>query len=91
MPQDLRELLEPLAGAIDELTDRIDTVERQLVEESRSDERLGRLQDVPGVGPLVSLSFVAWVDRAERFSKNRDVGACLGLRAAIAVWCLLPG
>jgi transposase len=82
-PQDLRELLEPLVGAIGELTDRIDTVERRLVEESRSDELLERLQDVPGVGPLVSLSFVAWVDRADRFSKSRDVGACLGLRPSL--------
>jgi transposase len=79
-PRDLRELLEPLVGAIGELTDRIERVERELIEESHSDELLERLQDVPGVGPLVSLSFVAWVDRAERFAKSRDVGACLGLR-----------
>jgi transposase len=79
-PQELRNLLEPLVGAIGELTERIEAAERQLVEESQSDELLGRLQEVPGVGPLVSLSFVAWVDRAERFSKSRDVGPCLGLR-----------
>jgi transposase len=82
-PQDLRELLEPLVGAIGELTDRIETVERQLVEDSQSDELLERLQEVPGVGPLVSLSFVAWVDRAERFTKSRDAGACLGLRPSL--------
>jgi hypothetical protein len=37
-PQDLREVLEPLVGAIGELTDRIERVERELVEESHSDE-----------------------------------------------------
>jgi transposase len=77
-PQDSREVLEPLVGAIGELTDRIEAIERELVEESHSDELIERLQQVPGVGPLVSLSFVAWVDRADRFAKSRDVGACLG-------------
>jgi len=80
MSRTLRDLLEPLAGAIGELTERIETLEKQLVELSRSDELLERLQEVPGVGPLVSLSFVGWVDRAERFATSRDIGACLGLR-----------
>ena len=34
---------------------------------------------VPGVGPIVSLSFVALVDDPSRFSKTSDVGAFLGL------------
>ncbi|MEI2811090.1 MAG: transposase [Nocardioides sp.] len=50
---------------------------------SHSDELLERLQEVPGVGPLVSVSFLAWVDRVDRFSKSRDVGACLGLRPIV--------
>jgi transposase len=79
-PRHLREVLEPLVGAIGELTDRIEVLEKELVEESHSDELLERLQEVPGVGPLVSLSFVGWVDRAERFARSRDVGASLGLR-----------
>jgi transposase len=82
-PRDLRDALEPLVGAIGELTERIEMIERQLVEESHADELLERLQDVPGVGPLVSLSFVAWVDRPERFARSRDVGACLGLRPTV--------
>lgn len=82
-PQELREVLEPLAGAIGELSERIDALEKRLVDDSRSDELLGRLQEVPGVGPLVSLAFVAWVDRAERFVRSRDVGACLGLRPTL--------
>jgi transposase len=38
-----------------------------------------RLMTVPGVGPIVSLSFIALVDDADRFSKSADVGAFLGL------------
>jgi transposase len=34
---------------------------------------------IPGVGPIVSLSFIALVDDADRFRKVADVGAFLGL------------
>jgi len=83
IPRAMRTLLEPLVGAIGELTDRIELVQKELVTLSHSDELLERLQEVPGVGPLVSVSFLAWVDRVDRFSKSRDVGACLGLRPVV--------
>lgn len=83
MPRPLRELLDPLVGAIGELTDRIELVQQELVALSHSDELLERMQEVPGVGPLVSVAFLGWVDRADRFRKSRDVGACLGLRPAV--------
>ena len=38
-----------------------------------------RLMTIPGVGPMVSLSFIALVDDASRFRKSADVGAFLGL------------
>ena len=38
-----------------------------------------RLMSIPGVGPVVSLSFIALIDEPGRFSKARDVGAFLGL------------
>lgn len=77
---DLRQVLDPLVEMIAELTEQIERLEKDLVEESQADELLHRLQEVPGVGPLVCLSFVGWVDRPERFERSRDVGACLGLR-----------
>lgn len=78
-----RQVLEPLVETIAELCARIERLERDLVEESRSDELLVRLQEVPGVGPLVSLAYIGWMDRPERFERSRDVGACLGLRPQI--------
>lgn len=75
--------IDPLVRTIGELTDRIHGLEQDLVAESRSNELLVRLQTVPGVGPLVSLAFLGWVDRPGRFSKSRDVGACLGLRPSL--------
>ena len=38
-----------------------------------------RLTSVPGVGPIIALSFIATIDDAERFRKAKDVGAYLGL------------
>lgn len=38
-----------------------------------------RLMTIPGIGPIVSLSFVALIDDPSRFSKVADVGAFLGL------------
>lgn len=83
IPRSMRDLLEPLVGAIGELTDRIEVVQKELVVLSHSDELLERFQEVPGVGPLVSVAYLGWVDRPERFSKSRDVGACLGLRPVV--------
>lgn len=38
-----------------------------------------RLMTIPGVGPVVSLSFIALVDDPNRFGKTADIGAYLGL------------
>jgi transposase len=75
--------VDPLVTTIGELTDRINGLENELVAESRSNELLRRLQTVPGVGPLVSLAYMGWVDSPDRFSKSRDVGPCLGLRPSL--------
>lgn len=46
---------------------------------AKGSELARRLMTIPGVGPIVSLSFIALVDDAERFSKASNVGAFLGL------------
>ncbi len=38
-----------------------------------------RLMSIPGVGSIVSLSFIALIYEPGRFSKAQDVGAFLGL------------
>lgn len=38
-----------------------------------------RLMTISGVGPVVSLSFIALIDDPDRISKAQDVGAFLGL------------
>ena len=82
---ELRQVLDPLVEMIARLSEQIERLEKDLVEESCADELLLRLQEVPGVGPLVCLSFIGWVDRPERFERSRDVGACLDLRPGPAL------
>ncbi|MEH6647760.1 transposase, partial [Sulfitobacter sp.] len=54
-------------------------LERALKAKAKSHPITRRLMTIPGVGPIVSLSFVALVDDPTRFSKTSDVGAFLGL------------
>ena len=42
-------------------------------------ERERALTSIPGVGPIVSLSFIATIDDVARFRKATDVGAYFGL------------
>ena len=80
---ELRQVLDPLVATIAEVSARIEQLEKDLIEEAGSDELLVRLQEVPGVGPLVCLAFIGWMDKPERFKRSRDVGACLGLRPQV--------
>lgn len=54
-------------------------LERALKAKAKSHPVARRLMTIPGVGPIVSLSFVALVDDPGRFSRTSDVGAFLGL------------
>jgi transposase len=45
----------------------------------RSDEVCRRFMSVPGVGPIVALSFETAIDAPARFSRSSTVGAYLGL------------
>ena len=83
LPGSLAAAVDPLVETIAGLTEQIDQLQADLVEDSRSDELVARLKTVPGVGPLVSLAYVAWMDRSDRFARSRDVGACLGLRPSL--------
>ena len=53
--------------------------EKRVCDLARGDDRARRLMTVPGVGVLVSLTFVSAVDDAERFRSSRMVGPHFGL------------
>jgi transposase len=54
-------------------------MDEELREIARQSDLAKRLITVPGVGPVVALSYIATLDDASRFKKSKDVGAFLGL------------
>jgi transposase len=65
-------MLIAVTAAIDELDTRLAAIARQ-------DAVVERLQTVPGVGPVVALSFRAFVDDIARFAQAGQVSAAVGL------------
>ncbi len=76
---DLAALVEPLLIVRRVLREQIAALHHRLLAIVRDDEVCRRLMTVPGVGPVVALSFRASVDVPARFRNSRAVGAVLGL------------
>jgi len=79
---DLAALVEPLLIVRRVLHEQIAVLHRRLLSIVRDDEVCRRLMTVPGVGPVVALTFRATVDVPARFRNSRAVGAVFGLTPA---------
>ena len=76
---DLAALVEPLLVVRRVLREQLGILHRRLLVVVRDDEVCRRLMTVPGVGPVVALTFRATIDVPARFRNSRAVGAMLGL------------
>jgi transposase len=76
---DLAVLIEPLLVVRRVLREQLDILHRRLLAIVRDDEVCRRLMTVPGVGPVVALTYRATVDVPARFRKSKSVGAVFGL------------
>ena len=76
---DLVALVEPLLVVRRVLRDQVAVLHRRLLAAVRDDEVCRRLMTVPGVGPVVALTYRATVDVPARFRKSKSVGAVFGL------------
>jgi len=76
---DLAVLIEPLLVVRRVLRDQVGILHRRLLAVVRDDEVCRRLMTVPGVGPVVALTYRATVDVPVRFRKSKSVGAVFGL------------
>ena len=76
---DLAILVEPLLVVRRVLREQIAVLHRRLLVIVRDDDVCRRLMTVPGVGPVVALTFRATLDVPARFRNSRAVGAALGL------------
>jgi transposase len=76
---DLALLVEPLLVVRRVLRQQIAILHRRLLAIVGDDEVCQRLMTIPGVGPVVALTFRATVDVPARFRNSKAVGAVLGL------------
>ena len=75
-------LVEPLLVVRRVLREQFVIQHRRLLAIVRDDDVCRRLMTVPGVGPVVSLTYRATVDVPARFRKSKAVGAVFGLTCA---------
>ena len=76
---DLFALVEPLLIVRRTLREQIGILHRRLLAVVRDDDVCRRLMTVPGVGPVVALTYRATVDVPARFRNSKAVGAVFGL------------
>ena len=79
---DLAVLVEPLLVVRRVLREQLGILHRRLLAVARDDAVCRRLMTVPGVGPVVALTYRATVDVPARFRKSKSVGAVFGLTCA---------
>ena len=80
LPDSVKEALLPLVLQIGEMSERIrayDAAVNRLIQQKYPETE--RLQQVVGVGPITSLTYILTLEKPERFTKSRDVGSYLGL------------
>ena len=79
---DLAVLVEPLLVVRRVLREQLGILHRRLLAMVRDDDVCRRLMTVPGVGPVVALTYRATVDVPARFRNSKAVGAVFGLTPA---------
>jgi transposase len=79
LPEALATTLAPLRQIIAALTGELATIEARLAPLAQADPVVTQLQTVPGVGPVVALTFRATLDDITRFRHAGQVSAFIGL------------
>jgi len=79
---DLAVLVEPLLIVRGAIREQVGILHRRLLAIVRDDDVCRRLMTIPGVGPVVALTFRVTVDVPARFRNSKAVGAVFGLTPA---------
>jgi transposase len=79
LPAALRETLAPLQRILEDVNAQIAALDAQLELGALGDPIVQRLQTVPGVGPIVALTFRTFIDNVTRFRSASQVSAAIGL------------
>lgn len=80
VPEGLCGLVAPLVATALELDEKVQALDGEVIEAGRAFPEVERFQEVPGIGPLVALSYVLCIEDPSRFASRRDIPSFLGLR-----------
>ena len=75
----VRTLLAQLKVELDQLAERIATMDRVIDQTSSEHEGCKRMQAIPGIGPVTATAIVAAIGTGQAFGKGRDFAAWIGL------------
>jgi transposase len=75
----LAAIVEPLLSVRRVMREQLAALHKMVLDAVRQDPACRRFMTVPGVGPLVALTYRASVDQPHRFVHSREVGAHVGL------------
>src|ERR1035437_9301292 len=78
LPEPAAEALRLLGCEVDRIEARLADADKRLMAQLKADADARRLTDIPGVGPMIALSFALRVD-ATQFASGRHFAAWLGL------------
>jgi transposase len=79
LPEPLATVIAPLRIALETLDREIAAADQRLSQHAENDPVVRQLTTVPNIGPVTALSFVATLDRVERFRGPHPAAAYLGL------------
>lgn len=79
VPEPLSAAIAPLLAVMETLNLQIAAADVRLARHAAGDPVVRRLETVPNIGPVTALSFVATLDRVERFRGPHPAAAYLGL------------
>lgn len=79
IPSLLLSALRPLLEQWRSASASIDALEARIITCAKADERMRRLQQIPGVGPLIAHALVSAIGDPHRFASARDCAAWIGL------------
>ncbi len=80
VPEELCRLVAPLVATALELDEKVQALDGEVIAAGRAFPEVERFQQVPGIGPLVALSYVLCIEDPSRFHGSRDIPSFLGLR-----------
>gem|GEM_PF-5986654 len=79
LPKAVAELARMLLAQIAELSERIETLEKQVRERAARDEAATRMMTMAGIGAITAIALVTFAPALEPFVKGRDFAAWIGL------------